>query len=80
MNLAYRTFYIPVFPKRFIDSWYPTEQFLGQWALGQKQFLGQNGFWANGLTMGVCFLVNYMTSLSDLTRQYCGLQYFWILG
>jgi len=22
-------------------------------------------FWANGLMMGVCFLVNYMTSSSD---------------
>jgi len=38
------------------------------------------GFWANGLMMGVCFLVNYMTSSSDPTRQYFGLQYFWILG
>jgi len=23
------------------------------------------GFWANGLMMGVCFFVNYMTSSSD---------------
>jgi len=29
---------------------------------------------------GVCFLVNYMKSSSDLTRQYFGSQYFWILG
>jgi len=27
-----------------------------------------------------CFLVNYMMSSSDPTRQYFGLQYFWILG
>jgi len=26
--------------------------------------------------MGVCFLVNYITSSSDPTRQYCGSQYF----
>jgi len=26
------------------------------------------------------FLVNYMTSSSDPTRQYCGSQYFCILG
>jgi len=25
-------------------------------------------------------LVNYITSSSDPTRQYCGSQYFWILG
>jgi len=29
---------------------------------------------------GVCFLVNYMTSSSDATRQYFGSQYFGILG
>jgi len=38
------------------------------------------GFWANGLMMRVYFLVNYMTSSSDPTRQYCGSQYFCILG
>jgi len=38
------------------------------------------GFWANGILTGACLLVNYMTSSSDPTRQYCGLQYFWILG
>jgi len=30
--------------------------------------------------MGVYFLVDYMTSSSDLTRQYFGSQYFYILG
>jgi len=38
------------------------------------------GFWANGIMMWVFFLVNYVTSSSDPTRQYFGLQYFWILG
>jgi len=38
------------------------------------------GFWVNGIMTGACFLVNYMTSLSDPTRQYFGSQYFWILG
>jgi len=38
------------------------------------------GYWANGLMMGVFFLVNYMTSSPDPTRQYCDSQYFWILG
>jgi len=37
-------------------------------------------FWVSGILTGACFLVNYMTSLSDVMRQYCGLQYFWILG
>jgi len=37
------------------------------------------GFWANGIMTGACFLVNYMTSSSDITRQYFGSQYFWIL-
>jgi len=37
------------------------------------------GFWANGFMMGVGFLVHYMTSSSDPTRQYCGSQCFWIL-
>jgi len=27
------------------------------------------GFWAKGIMMGVCFLVNLMTSSSDPTRQ-----------
>jgi len=26
------------------------------------------GFWAKGIMMGVCFLVNLMTSSSDQTR------------
>jgi len=30
------------------------------------------GFWANGIMTGVYFLVNYMTSSSDPTRQYFG--------
>jgi len=30
------------------------------------------GFWANGILTVACFLVNYMTSASDSTRQYCG--------
>jgi len=39
------------------------------------------GVWANGImTTGAYFLVNYMTSSSDPTRQYFGLQYFRILG
>jgi len=38
------------------------------------------GFWANGIMTGSCFLVNYMTSSSNPTRQYFGSQYFWILG
>jgi len=38
------------------------------------------GVGANGLMMGSVFLVNYMTSSSDPTRQYCGSQYCWILG
>jgi len=38
------------------------------------------GFWAKGIMMGECFLVNLMTSSSDPMRQYFGLQYFWILG
>jgi len=38
------------------------------------------GFWPNGIMTGGCFLVNYMTSWSDPTRQYFGLQYFWIQG
>jgi len=38
------------------------------------------GFWANGIITGACFLVNYMTSSSNPTRQYFGLQYFRILG
>jgi len=38
------------------------------------------GFWANGIMTGACFLVDYMTSSSDPTRQYFGAQYFWILG
>jgi len=29
---------------------------------------------------GACFLVNYMTSLSDPMRQYFGSPYVWILG
>jgi len=29
---------------------------------------------------GACFLVKYMTSSSDTTRQYFGSQYFWIRG
>jgi len=37
------------------------------------------GFWANGLMTGVCVLVNYMTSSSNLTRQYFGSQCVWIL-
>jgi len=37
-------------------------------------------FWADGLMMGVCSLVNYVMSSSDPTRQYCGSQYFWTLG
>jgi len=37
-------------------------------------------FWANGIMTGACFLVNYMTSSSDATRQYFGSQYFRILG
>jgi len=37
-------------------------------------------FWANGILTRACFLANYMTSSSDPTRQYCGSQYFWILG
>jgi len=32
------------------------------------------GFWAKGIMMGVCFLVNYITSLSDPTRKYFGSQ------
>jgi len=28
------------------------------------------GFWANGIMTGACFLVNYMMSSSDPTRQY----------
>jgi len=35
------------------------------------------GQWAHD---GGCFLVNYMMSSSDPTRQYCGSQYLWILG
>ena len=46
----------------------------------KKFFNLDEGFWANGLMMGVYFLVNYMTSSSDPTRQQCGSQYFWILG
>jgi len=38
------------------------------------------GFWANGIMTGVCFLVNYMMSSSDPLRQYFGSQYLWILG
>jgi len=38
------------------------------------------GFWVNGIMTGACFLVNYMTSSSDLMRQYFGSQYFFILG
>jgi len=38
------------------------------------------GHWAKGIMMGVCFLVNLMTSSSDPTRRYFGLQYFRILG
>jgi len=30
------------------------------------------GFWANGIMTGACFLVDYMTSSSDPTRQYFG--------
>jgi len=37
------------------------------------------GFSANGIMTRACFLVNYMTSSSDLKRQYFGSQYFWIL-
>jgi len=36
------------------------------------------GFWANGT--GACLLVNFMTSSSNPTHQYFGLQYFKILG
>jgi len=43
-------------------------------------FYLDGGVWANGLMMGVCFLVKYMTSSSDPTREYFGSQYFWILG
>jgi len=35
-------------------------------------------FWANGIMTEACFLVNYMTSSSDPTRQYFGSQYFFI--
>jgi len=38
------------------------------------------GFWAKGIMMGVCFLVNLITSSSDPTPQYFGSQYFWIPG
>jgi len=36
--------------------------------------------WANVIMTGARFLVNYMTSPSDPTRQYFGSQYFWMLG
>jgi len=38
------------------------------------------GFWATGIMTGICFLVNYMTSSSNPTRQYFGSQYFWFLA
>jgi len=38
------------------------------------------GFWAKGIMMVASFLVNYMTSSSDPTREYCGSHYVWILG
>jgi len=38
------------------------------------------GFWANGIMTRACFLVNYVTSSSDPTHQYFGLQNFWIVG
>jgi len=37
------------------------------------------GFWAIWIMMVVCILINYMTSSTDPTCQYCGSQYFWIL-
>jgi len=37
------------------------------------------GFWAKGIMMGVCFLVNLMMSSSHPLRQYFGSQYFWFL-
>jgi len=37
-------------------------------------------FWANGIMIGVCFLVNYVTSSSDHKRPYFVLMYFGILG
>jgi len=36
--------------------------------------------WANVIMTGACVMVNYMTSSSDPTRQYFGLQYFWKSG
>jgi len=38
------------------------------------------GFWVGGIMIGVCFLVNFMTSSADPTRQYFGSKFFWILG
>jgi len=38
------------------------------------------GFCANGIMMGVWFLVNLMASSSGPTCQCFGSQYFWILG
>jgi len=35
------------------------------WFRKKKFFKFGWGFWANMLMMGVCFLVNYMTSTSD---------------
>jgi len=37
-------------------------------------------FWANGIMTGARFLVNYIMSPCDPTRQYFGLQYFRIPG
>jgi len=46
----------------------------------KKFFYLVGGFWANGIMTGAYFLVNYMASSSDPTRQSFGSQYFWILG
>ena len=39
--------------------------------LKKENFNLIGGFWANGIRTGACFLLNYMTSSSDPTRQFC---------